>query len=101
MLLDVHGAAWAPVGACSTFGVALKCGRDAILRGEAKAAIVGTTDPRPDEALLSAFHRSRLMPATGEVNIPLTSLLGTHAAGGACVWIVADVDYMAERGLHP
>src|SRR5262249_10273629 len=33
MLLDVHGPAWAPVGACSTFGVALKCGRDAILRG--------------------------------------------------------------------
>src|SRR5262249_35835664 len=25
MLLEVHGAAWAPVGACSTFGVALKC----------------------------------------------------------------------------
>ena len=59
MLLDVHGAAWAPVGACSTFGVALKCGRDAILRGEAKMAIVGTTDPRPDAALVGAFHGAR------------------------------------------
>ncbi|HVJ91533.1 MAG TPA: beta-ketoacyl synthase N-terminal-like domain-containing protein, partial [Labilithrix sp.] len=59
MLLDVHGAAWAPVGACSTFGVALKCGRDAILRGDAKMAIIGTTDPRPDPALVGAFHEAR------------------------------------------
>jgi hypothetical protein len=101
MLLETHGASWAPVGACSTFGVALKCGRDAITRGEAKVAIVGTTDPRPDPALISAFHRARLTPATGDVNYPLTSLLGTHVAGGACTWIIADVEYMAARGLRP
>lgn len=101
MLLNTHGPAWAPVGACSTFGVALKCGRDAIARGEAKIAIVGTTDPRPDPALISAFHRARLTPATGTVNFPFTSLFGTHVAGGACIWIIADVDYMAERGLRP
>ena len=57
MLLNLHGAAWAPVGACSTFGVALKCGRDAIQRGEAKMAIVGTTDPRPDAALVGRVSR--------------------------------------------
>ena len=67
MLLGVHGPAWAPVGACSTFGVALKCGRDAILRGEAKVAIVGTTDPRPDPALVGAFHDARVMAYASKV----------------------------------
>jgi 3-oxoacyl-[acyl-carrier-protein] synthase II len=101
MLLNVHGAAWAPVGACSTFGVALKCGRDAILRGEAKMAIVGTTDPRPDSALVAAFHTARVMPGVAEVNLPLTSLRGTHASGGSCVWILGDADWCEKRGLRP
>jgi 3-oxoacyl-(acyl-carrier-protein) synthase len=101
MLLNVHGAAWAPVGACSTFGVALKCGRDAILRGEAKVAIVGTTDPRPDAALVGAFHSARVMPGIGEVNMPFTSLRGTHVSGGSCVWIIGDAGWCEERGLRP
>ncbi len=101
MLLGIHGAAWAPVAACSTFGVALKCGRDAILRGEAKLAIVGTTDPRPDSALIAAFHQARVLPATGEVNVPFTSLRGTHVSGGACVWILGDAEFCTERGLTP
>jgi acyl transferase domain-containing protein len=101
MLLGVHGAAWAPVGACSTFGVALKCGRDAIVRGEAKMAIVGTTDPRPDPALVAAFHEARVLPATGEVNVPFTSLRGTHISGGACIWIIGDADWCEQQGLRP
>jgi 3-oxoacyl-[acyl-carrier-protein] synthase II len=101
MLLGLHGPAWAPVGACSTFGTALKCGRDAILRGEAKLAIVGTTDPRPDPALVAAFYDARVMPGIGEVNMPFTSLRGTHISGGACVWILGDAVYCAERGLRP
>jgi 3-oxoacyl-(acyl-carrier-protein) synthase len=101
MLLGIHGAAWSPVGACSTFGVALKCGRDAIERGEAKLAIVGTTDPRPDPALIAAFHEARVLPATGDVNVPFTSLRGTHLSGGACVWIVGDAQWCGERGLRP
>lgn len=101
MLLDVHGAAWAPVGACSTFGVALKCGRDAIQRGDAKMAIVGTTDPRPDSALVAAFHEARVMSGTGEVNAPFTSLRGTHLSGGACIWILGDEETMSARGLTP
>lgn len=101
MLLDVHGAAWAPVGACSTFGVALKAGRDAILRGEAKMAIVGTTDPRPDPALASAFHEARVMAGTGEVNAPFTSLRGTHLSGGACVWVLGEEEHMRRHGLTP
>lgn len=101
MLLEVHGAAWAPVGACSTFGVALKCGRDAILRGEAKMAIVGTTDPRPDPALVGAFHEARVMAGTGEVNVPFTSLRGTHLSGGACIWVLGDEEYFRARGIEP
>lgn len=101
MLLGTHGPAWAPVGACSTFGVALKCGLDAIQRGDAKAAVIGTTDPRPDPALIAAFHRTHLAPATGDVNRPLTELFGTHVAGGSCIWIIADVAAMAARGIRP
>jgi 3-oxoacyl-[acyl-carrier-protein] synthase II len=101
MLLEVHGAAWAPVGACSTFGVALKCGRDAILRGEAKMAIIGTTDPRPDSALVGAFHEARVMAGTGEVNVPFTSLRGTHLSGGSCIWVLGDEEYFASRDIAP
>jgi 3-oxoacyl-(acyl-carrier-protein) synthase len=101
MLLDVHGPAWAPVGACSTFGVALQCGRDAIAHGDAKLAIVGTTDPRPDPTLVGAFHEARVMPGIGEVNMPFTSLRGTHISGGSCVWILGDAAWCAERGLQP
>jgi 3-oxoacyl-(acyl-carrier-protein) synthase len=101
MLLDLHGPAWAPVGACSTFGVALKCGRDAIRSGEAKLAIVGTTDPRPDPTLIAAFYDARVMPGNGEINMPFTSLRGTHISGGACVWILGDADWCGARGLRP
>jgi 3-oxoacyl-(acyl-carrier-protein) synthase len=101
MLLDLHGPAWAPVGACSTFGVALKCAIDAIERGEAKAAIVGTADPRPTPTLVAAFHQARVTPATGDVTAPLTTLRGTHVSGGACVWIVGDADFCESRGLRP
>jgi 3-oxoacyl-[acyl-carrier-protein] synthase II len=101
MLLDTHGPAWAPVGACSTFGVALKCARDAILRGEAKLAVVGTTDPRPDPALVAAFHDARVMSGDGNVNMPFTSLRGTHISGGACTWIVGDAEWCEAQGLRP
>lgn len=101
MLLGTHGEAWAPVGACSTFGVALHCGREAILRGDAKMAVVGTTDPRPDPTLAAAFHQARVMPGTGEVNRPFTSLRGTHMSGGSCVWIVGDAAWCEAQGLTP
>ena len=101
ILLGTHGPAWAPVGACATFGIALKLGCDAITQGEARVAIVGTADPRPLPLVVSAFHRARLAPATGAVNQPLTQLLGTHVAGGACVWIIADEDYMRGQGVKP
>ena len=64
-------------------------------------AIVGTTDPRPDSALVAAFHQARVMPATGEVNQPFTSLRGTHVSGGACIWIVGDAEWCEAQGLQP
>jgi 3-oxoacyl-[acyl-carrier-protein] synthase II len=39
MLGHITGMAFAPVAACSTFGVALKLAIDAIRRGEAKAVV--------------------------------------------------------------
>ncbi|MCL2779137.1 MAG: beta-ketoacyl synthase [Polyangiaceae bacterium] len=101
MLLGIHGPAWAPVGACSTFGVALACGKQAIERGEAKMAIVGSTDPRPDSALAAAFHGARLMPGTGEVNYPFMALRGTHMSGGSCVWVIGDAAYCEAKGMVP
>jgi hypothetical protein len=101
MLLGTHGAAWAPVGACSTFGVVLKCGMDAIELGDAKLAVVGSTDPRPDPALVGAFHNARVMPGIGEVNRPLTTLRGTHVSGGACMWIIGDAEWAEAQGLEP
>ncbi len=100
MLLEIHGASFAPVGACSTFGVAISVGMSAIARGEAKLAIVGSTDPRPDAALAAAFYDARVMPATGEVNHPFTSLRGTHMSGGACIWIIGDDAWAKEHGLE-
>ena len=47
MLGRITGLAFAPVGACSTFGVALKLAMDAIDRGEADLVVVGATDPPP------------------------------------------------------
>jgi 3-oxoacyl-[acyl-carrier-protein] synthase II len=101
MLLGIHGPAFAPVAACSTFGVGLKLGYDAVRTGAAKVAIVGSTDPRPEPTLISAFHRARLAPAGADVCAPFTSLRGTHVSGGACTWIIADCDHMSRRGLQP
>ncbi len=101
MLLNLHGPAWAPVGACSTFGVALKCATDAIERGDAVVAIVGTADPRPMPMLVAAFHQARVTPAAGDMTAPLTTLRGTHVSGGACVWIVGDAEVCERRGLRP
>jgi 3-oxoacyl-[acyl-carrier-protein] synthase II len=101
ILLGTHGPAWAPVGACATFGIALKLGCEAIENGSAKIAIVGTTDPRPLPILVSAFHRARLTPASGVLSRPFHQLLGTHIAGGACIWILADDEYMRELGIAP
>jgi 3-oxoacyl-(acyl-carrier-protein) synthase len=41
------------------------------------------------------------MPGIGEVNMPFTSLRGTHVSGGSCVWILGDAAWCEDRGLRP
>ncbi|MDY7091339.1 MAG: beta-ketoacyl synthase N-terminal-like domain-containing protein [Acidobacteriota bacterium] len=101
MLGRITGLAFAPVAACSTFGVGLKLAMDTIRRGEAKAVVVGATDPPPHPLIVGAFYAGRVINADGAVSKPLGGLRGTHVAGGAVVWIVGDYDHMTARGFKP
>ena len=101
MIGRIHGPAIAPVAACASFGITLKLAFDAIQRGEAKAVVIGTTDPPPHPMILSAFYNANVLAADGDVSRPLTGLKGTHVAGGACVWIVGDAIEMAAQGFKP
>jgi 3-oxoacyl-[acyl-carrier-protein] synthase II len=101
MIGQIQGPTFAPVGACSSFGLALKLAQDAIRSGQAKAVVVGMTDPRPHPLLVGAFYRANVLAADGEPSKPLAGLKGTHVAGGAMVWIVGDADEMRARGHRP
>jgi 3-oxoacyl-(acyl-carrier-protein) synthase len=101
MLGHITGLTFAPVAACSTFGVALKLAIDAIQRGEASAVVVGATDPPPLPLSVGAFYAARVVAADSTVSKPLTGLRGTHVAGGSVVWIVGDLEHMRARGFHP
>lgn len=101
MLGRIKGLSFAPVGACATFGVCLKLAMDAIERGEARAVIVGATDPAPHALTVGAFYGARVVSADARVSKPLTGLRGTHVSGGAVIWIVGDRDFMEEKGFRP
>ncbi len=102
MLGHITGLAFAPVAACSTFGVSLKLGIDAIRRGEADAVVIGATDPAPHPLSVGAFYNARVLSADGGVSKPLTGLRGTHVAGGAAVWVVGAREVMeGEHGFRP
>jgi 3-oxoacyl-(acyl-carrier-protein) synthase len=101
MMGHINGLAFAPVAACSTFGVCLKLGMDAIRRGEAKAVVIGATDPPPLPLSVGAFYAARVISADAAVSKPLTGLRGTHVAGGAVLWILGDLDSMREKGFRP
>ncbi len=101
MVGKLPGPSFAPVGACSSFGVALKLAETAIRTGEARAVVVGMTDPPPHPLLIAAFYRVNVLAADGAPSKPLTGMKGTHVAGGATVWIVADADYMRGKGFKP
>ena len=101
ILGKIRGLAFAPVAACSTFGVALKLAMNAIQSGSAKLVVVGATDPPPHALTVGAFYSARVLAADGTVSTPLSRLQGTHVAGGAVVWIVGDLDYCRERGFRP
>jgi 3-oxoacyl-(acyl-carrier-protein) synthase len=101
MLGKITGSAFAPVAACSTFGVALHLAMQAIRTGEARAVVVGAADPPPHPLTVGTFYGARVLAADREPSVPLTELRGTHAAGGSCVWIVGDKDFMEARGHEP
>ena len=101
MMGGITGLAFAPVAACSTFGVCLKLGMDAIRRGEAKAVVVGATDPPPHPISVGAFYGARVLSADGEVSKPLTGLRGTHVAGGSVIWILGNRTFMEDKGFRP
>jgi len=101
MLGRITGLAFAPVAACSTFGVALKLGMDAIRRGEAKAVVIGATDPAPHPLSVGTFNAARVLSADGAASKPLTGLRGTHVAGGSAIWILGARSFMESRGMRP
>ena len=97
----IHGMSFAPVAACSTFGVSLHLAMNAIRSGEAKVVVVGATDPPPHPLTVGAFYSGRVLSADGHVSNPLGRLQGTHVAGGSVIWIVGDLDYLAAKGFKP
>ncbi len=97
----IHGLTFAPVAACSTFSVGLKLAVDAIRSGEAKAVVVGATDPPPHPLVVGAFYSGRVLSAGNHVSLPLSRFRGTHIAGGAALWIVGDLDYFRAKGFRP
>lgn len=101
MLGKVRGAVYSPLAACSAFGYCLKLGMDAIRRGEAKLAVIGATEPRPNALSVGTFYNARVLSHDGEVSNPLTGLKGTHVAGGSAVWIIGDLDHYVRQGWKP
>lgn len=97
----ITGLAFAPVAACSTFGVALRQGMRAIQCGDAKLVVVGATDPPPHPLTVGAFYNARVLAADRKVSVPLTRLQGTHVAGGSVIWIIGDLEHFRDRGWKP
>jgi len=101
MLGHLTGPAYAPIAACSSFGVGLKLARQAIACGDAKAVVVGMSDPAPHAILVAAFYRAHVLSGDSKPSLPLTNLRGTHISGGSVLWIVGDYDYMTAQGYKP
>jgi 3-oxoacyl-[acyl-carrier-protein] synthase II len=101
MVGKITGPTFAPAAACSGFGTALKMAMNAIQLDQAKAVVVGTTDPEPHPLSLGTFFGARVLSHDGQVSKPFSGLRGTHISGGACIWIVGDADYFMERGFKP
>jgi 3-oxoacyl-(acyl-carrier-protein) synthase len=101
MLGKITGMTFAPVAACSSFGYGLKLALDAIARGDAKAVVMGMTDPPPHALTVGGFYNARVVSADGAVSKPLTALRGTHVSGGAVVWILGDLEHFRAKGFQP
>ena len=101
ILGKILGPAFAPVAACSTFGMALHLGMRAIQARDAKVVVVGATDPPPHPLTVGSFYSARVLSADRSISVPLTRLQGTHVAGGAVIWIIGDLEYLQSKGLRP
>jgi 3-oxoacyl-(acyl-carrier-protein) synthase len=101
MLGRITGPAFAPIAACAGFGTALWLADMAIQLDQAKAVVIGTTDPEPHPLSVGAFFQARVVSHDGQTSKPFTAMRGTHISGGACVWIVGDADYLMSRGMKP
>ncbi|HEX2730806.1 MAG TPA: beta-ketoacyl synthase N-terminal-like domain-containing protein [Polyangiaceae bacterium] len=101
MLGHITGPCFAPVAACSTFGVTLHLGMQAISSGKARFAVIGSADPAPHPITVGAFYNARVLAADGAVSKPLSGLKGTHVAGGSCIWILGDLEYGLSKGFKP
>ena len=101
MLGKITGTCMAPVAACSGFVTSLKMAENAINLGQAKVCVVGMTDPPPHEVTVAAFYGGRVISHDGEVSKPFSGMRGTHVAGGSCIWIVGDYDYLTSKGMKP
>jgi hypothetical protein len=99
MLAHITGPAIAPIAACSGFSVSLKMAVDAIRSDQAKVAVIGMTDPEPHAMSVGTFFGARVLSHDGQVSKPFTGFRGTHVAGGACIWIVGDAEYLAQLGF--
>lgn len=101
MLGKITGCVFAPVAACSTFSMCLKLALDAIDRQEAKLVVIGSADPPPHPLTVGGFYNARVLSGDGCLSKPLSALKGTHVSGGACVWIVGDLEYARQKGFQP
>jgi len=101
MLGHITGPAVAPLAACSGFSVSLKMAIDAIRSDQAKIAVIGMTDPEPHALSVGTFYGAKVLSHDGQVSKPFTGFRGTHVAGGACIWIVGDADYLMGKGFKP
>jgi 3-oxoacyl-(acyl-carrier-protein) synthase len=101
MMGKLTGMTFAPVAACSSFGYGLRLAMDAIQRGDAKAVVMGMTDPPPHPLVVGGFYNARVIAADRTVSKPLTALRGTHVAGGSVLWILGDLEHFTAKGFKP
>jgi len=101
ILGKITGLSFAPVAACSTFGVTLHLAMNSIRSGDAKVVVIGATDPPQHPLTVGSFYNARVLSADRTVSLPLTRLQGTHVAGGSVIWIVGDMEFMLSKGFKP
>jgi len=101
MMGKLTGMTFAPVAACSSFGYGLKLAMNALQLGQAKAVVLGMTDPPPHPLTVGGFYNARVISADAAISKPLTALRGTHIAGGAVVWVLGDLEHFTAKGFKP